>query len=56
MMSASKCKQELARENGEDLLNKVNKFTEVFWSSKDVETEIITSSNLPHVDIVVPKK
>ena len=56
MMSASKCKQELARENGEDLLNKVNKFTEMFWSSKDVETEVITSSNLPHVDIVVPKK
>ena len=54
MMSASKCKQELARENGEELLDKLNKFAEIFWSSKDVE--IITSSNLPHVDIVVPKK
>ena len=56
MMAASKCKQDLARENGEELLNKVNKFAEMFWSSKDVETEVVTSSNLPHVDIVVPKK
>lgn len=56
MMSASKCKQELARENGEELLDKVNEFAEMFWSSKDVETEVVTSSNLPHVDIVVPKK
>lgn len=56
MMVASKCKQELARENGEELLDKVNEFAEMFWSSKDVQTEVITSSNLPHVDIVVPKK
>ena len=56
MMSASKCKQELSRENGEELLDKVNKFAEMFWSSKDVETEVVTSSNLPHVDIIVPKK
>tara|TARA_B100001109_G_scaffold177126_2_gene145013 strand:+ start:3877 stop:4338 length:462 start_codon:yes stop_codon:yes gene_type:complete len=55
MMAASKCKQELARENGEELLNKVNKFAEMFWLSKDVEVEVVTSKNLPHVDIVVPK-
>ncbi len=55
MMGASKCKQEIARANGEDLLDKVNKFAEMFWSSKNVETEVVTSSNLPHVDLVVPK-
>jgi nickel superoxide dismutase len=55
MMAASKCKQELARENGEELLNKVNKFAEMFWLSKEVEVEVVTSKNLPHVDIVVPK-
>jgi nickel superoxide dismutase len=55
MMAASKCKQELARENGEELLNKVNKFAEIFWLSKEVEVEVVTSKNLPHVDIVVPK-
>jgi nickel superoxide dismutase len=54
-MAASKCKQELARENGEELLNKVNKFAEMFWLSKEVEVEVVTSKNLPHVDIVVPK-
>ena len=51
----TKCKQELARENGEELLNKVNKFAEMFWLSKEVEVEVVTSKNLPHVDIVVPK-
>ena len=55
MMASSKCKQELARQNGEDLLDKVNKFAEMFWLSKDVEVEVVTSKNLPHVDIVVPK-
>ena len=55
MMASSKCKQELARQNGEDLLDKVNKFAEMFWLSKDVGIEVVTSKNLPHVDIVVPK-
>ena len=55
MMASSKCKQELARQNGEDLLDKVNKFAEMFWLSKDVGVEVVTSKNLPHVDIVVPK-
>lgn len=54
MMASSKCKQELSRENGVELLSKVNKFAQIFWESKDVDTKIITSSNLPHMDIVVP--
>ena len=55
MMAASKCKQELDRDNGEELLSKVNEFAEIFWLSKDVEVEVVTSKNLPHVDVVVPK-
>ena len=55
MMTASKCKQEISRENAEELLNLVNSFSAMFWGSKDVETTTVTSSNLPHMDIVVPK-
>ena len=54
MMASSKCKQELSRENGVELLSKVNEFAKIFWESKDIDTKIITSSNLPHMDIVVP--
>tara|TARA_B100001996_G_scaffold372855_1_gene349691 strand:+ start:165 stop:623 length:459 start_codon:yes stop_codon:yes gene_type:complete len=54
MMSASKCKQELSRDNGIELLNQVNEFAEMFWKSKDVETRIVSSLNLPNLDIVIP--
>ena len=39
MQLASKCKQELDRNNGVELLKKVNKFTEIFWATKDIKTE-----------------
>ena len=54
MMSASKCKQELSRDNGVELLNQVNEFAEMFWKSKDVKTKVATSLNLPNLDIVIP--
>tara|TARA_Y100001970_G_scaffold97981_1_gene123189 strand:- start:1304 stop:1762 length:459 start_codon:yes stop_codon:yes gene_type:complete len=54
MMSASKCKQELSRDNGIELLNQVNEFAEMFWKSKDVKTRIVSSLNLPNLDIVIP--
>ena len=54
MMSASKCKQELSRDNGVELLNQVNEFAEMFWNSKDVKTKVATSLNLPNLDIVIP--
>ena len=34
-----KCKQEIDRVNAVELLKKVNKFTEIFWSTKNIETE-----------------
>ena len=54
MMTASKCKQDIDRQNGVDLIEKVNRFAEIFWTTKEIETEIKTSLNPPHVKMVVP--
>ena len=54
MMTASKCKQDIDRQNGVDLIEKVNRFAEIFWATKDVKTETKKSLNPPHMDIIVP--
>ena len=54
MMAGSKCKQELSRKNGEDLLDKVNEFAKIFWATKNVETQIKKAPYLPGLDIVCP--
>tara|TARA_X000000368_G_scaffold26342_1_gene19890 strand:+ start:134 stop:598 length:465 start_codon:yes stop_codon:yes gene_type:complete len=54
MMTASKCKQDIDRQNGIDLVEKVNRFAEIFWATKDVSTESKKSLNPPHMDIIVP--
>ena len=54
MITASKCKQDIDRQNGVDLLEKVNRFAEIFWATKDVSTETKKSLNPPHMDIIVP--
>ena len=54
MITASKCKQDIDRQNGVDLLEKVNRFAEIFWATKDVNTEKKKSLNPPHIDIIVP--
>ena len=54
MITASKCKQDIDRQNGVDLLEKVNRFAEIFWATKDVNTETKKSLNPPHMDIIVP--
>ena len=55
MMSGSKSKQTLDRENAEDLLNKVNKFAEIFWATKDVATETKISPYPPNMPVICPK-
>ena len=55
MMSGSKSKQTLNRENAEDLLNKVNRFAEIFWATKDIETENLVSPYPPSMPVVYPK-
>ena len=54
MQLASKCKQEIDRENGVELLKKVNKFTEIFWTTKNVETEKKYAPYPPELVIVCP--
>ena len=54
MMAGSKCKQELSRKNGEDLLDKVNEFAKIFWATKNVKTQVKKAPYLPGLDIVCP--
>ena len=54
MMTASKCKQDIDRQNGIDLVEKVNRFAEIFWATKDVNTVTKKSLNPPHMDMIVP--
>ena len=54
MMTASKFKQDIEQQNGRDLIEMVNRFAEIFWATKEVDTEIKKSLNPPHVDMIVP--
>jgi len=54
MQLASKCKQETKRENGVELLKKINKFTEIFWETKGVKTEKKYAPYPPELVIVCP--
>ena len=54
MMTASKCKQDIDRQNGVDLVDKVNRFAEIFWATKEITTETKKSLNPPHIDLIVP--
>mgnify|MGYP001213975117 FL=1 len=39
MRLGSKCKQEVSREAAEELLRELNRFVDVFWKTKDIETK-----------------
>ena len=54
MLDASKCKQNINRDDAEDLFNKVNRFAEIFWSTKDIETELKISPNPPMLKLILP--
>ena len=54
MQLASKCKQEINREHGIELLKKINKFTEIFWATKDVKTDKFYAPYPPELVIVCP--
>ena len=54
MMAGSKCKQNIDRENGEELLELVNKFAEIFWETKDVKTQRVTAPYPPALEVVQP--
>ena len=54
MMDGSKCKQGLHREDGLSLLTKINEFAEMFWATKEIETEKKISAYAPNLEVVVP--
>jgi len=54
MMKASKCKQDLHREDGLALVELVNDFAEMFWKMKDVKTKRVTAPYAPGLEVVYP--
>ena len=54
MMAGSKCKQSIERQNGLDLVELVNKFTEAFWGTKDVKTQRVIAPYPPALEVVQP--
>ena len=54
MMAGSKCKQSIDRQNGLDLVELVNEFTEAFWGTKDVKTQRVIAPYPPALEVVQP--
>jgi len=54
MLQASKCKQQIARAEGEALLALVNEFAEAFWLTKGVSTFKATCPYPPAETVVYP--
>ena len=54
MRLGSKCKQEVSREAAEELLQELNRFVDIFWKTKDVETKTVIAPYPPALQMVVP--
>ncbi|MEM9170925.1 MAG: superoxide dismutase, Ni [Pseudomonadota bacterium] len=54
MLKGSACKQDVHREDGLALVELVNEFAELFWTTKDVKTQRVTSPYPPQLQIVQP--
>ncbi len=54
MTKGGAAKQHVSREKALSLLEEVNKFAEIFWRIKGVETKRVPSPNLPNEEIVHP--
>ena len=55
MMLSSKTKQTIDRKVALELVDEINKFASIFWSTKDVETEKKISPYPPSIEIIRPK-
>ena len=55
MLTASKCKQDVKRENSEELVSKVNEFATIFWATKGIETELVKAPYPPELNVTRPK-
>ena len=54
MRLGSKCKQEISREAAEELLQELNRFVDIFWKTKDVETKTVIAPYPPALPMVAP--
>ena len=54
MRLGSKCKQEVSREAAEELLRELNRFVDVFWKTKDIETKTVIAPYPPALPMGVP--
>ena len=54
MMKAGAVKQHVSREKSMELLDEVNKFAEIFWKLKDIETKRVVAPYPPAEEIVIP--
>ena len=54
MMTSSKCKQNVNREDANELVELVNRFADIFWSTKDVQTRRVVAPYPPALAIVQP--
>lgn len=54
MMLGGAAKQHASREKAMELLAEVNKFAEIFWKIKGVETKVAKSPYAPNEDVVYP--
>ena len=54
MLLASKCKQEIDRPAALQLLEKVNRFAEIFWETKGVKTKKAVCPYPPSLEVVYP--
>ena len=54
MAKGGAAKQHSSREKAVELLQEVNKFAELFWKIKGVETKVVKAPYAPNEDIVYP--
>tara|TARA_B100000767_G_C19678423_1_gene498451 strand:+ start:469 stop:939 length:471 start_codon:yes stop_codon:yes gene_type:complete len=54
MQQASKCKQGINRDDGEQLLISVNRFADIFWQTKGISTKTMVAPYPPALPIVQP--
>ena len=53
MRLGSKCKQEVSREAAEELLQELNRFADIFWKTKDIETQRVIAPSPPALPMIV---
>ena len=54
MAKGGAAKQHASREKAMELLEEVNKFAEIFWKIKGIETKKVKAPNLPNEEIIYP--